>query len=104
VFETIDVELDDWSQVVPLIGFIRGCGLSAYPMLPPARGVRIQAATTDTSGTEIFAALHSWLEVGGSDELRVTAGDWTWTMPGGSATLRHPDGIGASADEGGRGT
>jgi hypothetical protein len=62
----IEIPLDEWSEVPPFLAFLREREIDARLAEPPECTVVIEPAPADPAAIEVFVALHTWVDAGGS--------------------------------------
>ena len=68
----IAIALDDPREIVPLLAFLRERRIDARLGAATDREVVVEPAETDPAAVEVYVALHSWVDAGGTSlTLRV---------------------------------
>ena len=62
----IAITLDDAREIVPLLAFLREREIDARLGATPGREIVVEPAATDPAAVEVYVALHTWVDGGGS--------------------------------------
>ena len=62
----IAITLDDAREIVPLLAFLREREIDARLGATAEREIVIEPSATDPAAVEVYVALHTWVDGGGS--------------------------------------
>jgi hypothetical protein len=72
VTHTIEIALVEWREIPPLLSFLHARHIEARIAPPPERAIVVEPAQDDPAAIEVFVALHTWVDGGGSElNLRI---------------------------------